>query len=85
MNTVAENRERFVDREVKGARGSRQALGMLGFPSERDFEDMMRSNIIVNCPITHRNIVNAENIFGPDVNSLKGELLRRKPVSVVSD
>ena len=73
MNTVDENRKSFMDREVKGARGSRRALRVLGFSSERDFENMVRLNMIVNCPVTHCDIVNAKNIFGSDVNSIKGK------------
>ena len=57
----------------------------LGFPSEKDFGNMVRSNIIVNCPVTFEDVKNAKFIFGPDVTSLKGKLVNRKPTSIVTD
>ena len=63
----------------------RKLMYLLGFPLKRDFENMVRLNIIVNCPITFEYVKNAKLIFGPDITSLKGKLVRRKPASVVTD
>ena len=49
-------------------------MHLLGFPSERDFENMVRSNMIVNCPVTFDDVKNAKLIFGPDINSLKRQI-----------
>ena len=46
---------------------------------------MVRSNMIVNCPVTFSYVKNAKLIFGPDITSLKGESVRRKPASVVTN
>ena len=51
----------------------------MGFPSERDLENTVRSNTIVNCPVTFDDVKNAKLIFGPDITSLKGKSVRRKP------
>ena len=56
-----------------------------GFQSERDFENMVRSNMIVNCPVTFSDVKNAKLIFGPDITSSKGKSVRRKPASIVTD
>ena len=56
-----------------------------GLPSEREFENMVRSNMIVNYPVTFSDIKNSKLIFGPDITSLKGKSVRRKPDSVVTD
>ena len=60
-------------------------MHLLGFPSERDFDNMVRLNMIVNFPVTFDDIENAKLIFGPDITSLKGKSVRRKPASVVTD
>ena len=85
LNTVSENREGFTLREYEGPREAQRAMHLLGFPSERDFENMVRSNMIVNCPVTFSDVKNAKLIFGPDITSLKGKSVRRKPASVVTD
>ena len=41
--------------------------------------------MIVNCPVIFSDVKNAKLIFGPDITSLKGEPVRRKPASVVTD
>ena len=46
---------------------------------------MVRSNIIVNCPVTFDDVKYAKLICGPDVTSSKGKSVRHKPASVVTD
>ena len=60
-------------------------MHLMGFLSEQDFENMVRSNMIVNCPVTFSDVKNVKLICGPDINSLKGESARRKPARVVTD
>ena len=84
LNTVSEKREGFTRREYDGAQEARRAMHLLGFLSEWDFENMVRSNIIVICPVTFDD-VKTLNFFGPDITSLKGKSVRRKPDSLVTD
>ena len=46
---------------------------------------MVRSNQIINCPVTFDDVKNAKLIFGPDITLLKVKLVTRKPASVVTD
>ena len=60
-------------------------MHLLGFLLERDFENMLRSNMIVNCPVTFSDVKNAKLIFDPDITSIKRKSVRRKTASVVTD
>jgi hypothetical protein len=42
-------------------------------------------NLIANNPVTTEDIEIAEEIFGPDIGSLKGKTTRRKPAPVIND
>ena len=46
---------------------------------------MIRSNMIVSCPVTCDYVKNAELIFGPDITSLKRKSVRRQLTIVGTD
>ena len=77
VNKVAENHKGFTCQEYEGAKAVRRALGLVGYPSEREFINMVSSNMILNCPVAPQDIKNTDNIFGPDVPSMKGKFVRR--------
>ena len=85
LNMVSDNQEGFTRRDYKGDQEARQMMHLLGFPSEHNFENMVHLNMIVNCPVTFDDVKNAKLIFGPDITSFKGKLVRRKTASVVTD
>ena len=60
-------------------------MHLLGFPSERVFEIMVRLNMIVNCPVTFSDVKNAKLVFSPDITLLKVKSVRRKLDNVVTD
>jgi hypothetical protein len=51
VNTVAENSEGYVQREYDDAKQALRAPGMVGYPSNKDFNNMVRSNMIKNFPV----------------------------------
>eukprot|EP00804_Cyclotella_cryptica_P026251 CCRYP_019831-RA/>CCRYP_019831-RA protein AED:0.41 eAED:0.28 QI:0/0/0/1/1/1/2/0/498 len=75
VSTVAESMDRYTKRQVNGAKAARDAYCMLGFPSYRDFETLVR---------TKSDIKIARDIFGPDIASLKGKTVRHTPERVVT-
>jgi hypothetical protein len=85
VNTVNGNREGFTNRAVRAAKQSRRALGMVGYPSERDFKNMVSSNMILNCPVKPEDISAANKIFGPNVASLKGKTVRATQDPVLTE
>ena len=60
-------------------------MHLLVFPSKQDFENMVRLNMIINCPVIFGNVKIAKLIFGPDINLLEGKSVRCNPDSVVTD
>jgi hypothetical protein len=76
VNTIKENRERFTRCGVEKAKEEKRALALVGYPSPKVFMNMVRSNIIKNCPIYPIDIINAHKLFGPDIATLKGKNVR---------
>jgi hypothetical protein len=58
---------------------------MIGNPSKRDYKGMASNSLISNCPISSHNKSNAKAIFGPDLPSLWGKMVRQMPAPVVGD
>ena len=55
---------------------------IIGRPSTRTFMRIVDNNLLPNCPISRDDILAAEDIFGPDVGSLKGKTVRRASTPV---
>ena len=56
---------------------------MLGFPTTANFKHIIQLSQIRNCPVTLKDIDNAEKIFGNNIASLKST--RRKPPIIKED
>lgn len=50
----------------------------IGCPSTKQFICIVTSNQLPNCPVTRADIIVAEHIFGPDIGSLKGKMVRHQ-------
>jgi Reverse transcriptase (RNA-dependent DNA polymerase) len=78
VNTVAANKSRYTRRELARADLARRLQGTIGRPSTKDFLNIVNKHLLTNCPITAADIIAAEEIYGPDLGSLKGKTVRRK-------
>jgi hypothetical protein len=85
IQTVRGNMEGYMQREVEDARATRKAQAMLGHPTDRDFLGMVRSGMILNCPVTPSAEQNANRIFGPNLAGVRGGTVRRPPESVTTN
>eukprot|EP00957_Ditylum_brightwellii_P096621 7358931-Ditylum_brightwellii.AAC.1 len=85
INTVAENKQWFTCRQYQQAVQARKLYAMVGSPSPADFKNMVKLNLIKNCPITAEGIKNADIIFGKYLGSIKGKTTRKTPKPVVHD
>ena len=70
---------------MEEARAAREAQGMIGHPTDRDFLGMVRANCIMNCPVNETAVKNANQIFGPDLAGVRGRTVRRPPEAVRTD
>jgi hypothetical protein len=57
----------------------------MGCPGAENYKNLLRQNIIMNCPKTVDLVNIAKTIFGPDIGSLKGKTTRKKPTPVRHD
>ena len=51
LNTVKENETYYTQRQIERAKLTRKIYGMVGYPSIKDFKNMVLQNLINNCPI----------------------------------
>jgi hypothetical protein len=85
INTVCQNFEGYTKKQVQQAARTRCLMGMVACPSERDFQAMVHLNMLKDWLGTNNDIRNAHNIYGPDLASIRGKTVRRKPKRVVTD
>ncbi len=73
VQTVCQNYKGYTKRKILKAKEVRSMMEMIGNPSKRNFKNMVRGNLINNCPVTSYDITNAQAIFGPDLANLRGK------------
>jgi hypothetical protein len=57
-------------------------MSMIGAPTEREYQALVRLNLLKDCPISNADIVNANRIFGTELANIRGKTVRRKPEHV---
>ena len=76
--TVAERKHKYTVRAYRQALLARRLQDTIGRPSTRDFAKIVEGGMLQNCPVTREDIAAAEDIFGPNLGSLKGKTVRHK-------
>ena len=79
ITTVEGQKKQYSDLDVKQATRARKLQNTLGFPSLQAYMNMVDNNLILNCPVTRRDIAIAQDIFGVNVNEVLGKTVRRQP------
>jgi hypothetical protein len=70
VQTVHGNYEGYTKQEVLKAKEAHQGQAFIGNSSEKDYHNMVSSNLIANYPFLMSNVTNARAIFGPDLASV---------------
>ena len=78
-----ENLKNLSNRQQNAVQKARQLQHALGTPSLEDLKAVIRMNLIRNNPVTTKEIILAEKVYGPDVGTKKGKGTRRRPNQVV--
>ena len=73
ITTVDNNKCNFSALDLTQAKRARALQRCIGRPMTCDFIRYIASNMIPNCPVTIKDIKNAELIWGPDLGCVKGE------------
>ena len=82
LTLVRANKNDFTSRQVKRADAARLFRKHLGYPGYRKYFKLLESNYFRNCPVTVDDAKRALHIYGPDVESLKGNSVRRSPLPI---
>jgi hypothetical protein len=79
VNTVEQNKTRYSAHDVKRAENARKTQDMIGRPSTSKYLSIIVNNQLPNCKVTVNDIKMAEDIFGTNLDSLKGKTTRGCP------
>jgi hypothetical protein len=85
VTTVADKKSKYSNRDYSRAVLARKLQNIIGRPSTRTYSRIVQKQQLRNCPVTNEDILAAEDIFGPNVGSLKGKTTRSTPEHVRSD
>ena len=77
VNTVAENKTKYSNQDYSQAVLARTIQRMIGRPSLKSYLRIIETRQLKNCPIHSEDVLAAEDIFGPDIGSLKGKTVRK--------
>ena len=82
ITTVAENKQKYSQSDVKKADGVRTLQKVIGHPTAKQLSYILDHHLISNTPYTSQDVRRAEQIYGTDLGNLKGKTTRRNPPSV---
>jgi hypothetical protein len=85
VKMVESNMRLYSKRQVAHANKARSLYASLGFPSQKDFMWILRSNQIRDSPVRVEDAMVAYKIWGPSVAALKGKTVRKRPEPVKTD
>ena len=82
IDNVSENKQIPPKRQIKGADRAKNLYAKLGYPSAKYFRWIIKSQKIIECPVTVQDINIAHTIWGKNIEALKGKTTMKKPIHV---
>ena len=68
VDTVKDNRKNFMNNDYLRAVRPREVQVMVRHPSDKDFIRILKTSSLSNCPVTPRDVLIANELFGPDLD-----------------
>ena len=81
-NTVADTKSSYSVADYSHAKRARYLQYKIGKHSMVEFIKIVENNLLINCPISKDDKNIAEDIWRPNLGSLKGKNLRQQPIQV---
>ena len=81
ITTVWDNKKNFTNNDYLRAIRARELQVMVGCPSDKDFMKILMTSSLPMCPVTPRDVLIANELFGPDVGALKARSHDEPPQS----
>lgn len=82
ITTVENNKTKLSAYDFNQAKKARSLQRRIGRPSTRDFIRYVTMNLIPKCLVTVQDIKNAEFVWGPELECLKGKTVRSTPPAI---
>eukprot|EP00536_Pseudo-nitzschia_multiseries_P014537 jgi/Psemu1/39067/gm1.39067_g len=73
ITSVEGQKKLYSDLDVRRATKARKLQDSMGFPSIKDYLEIVDNDLLLNCPVTRQDIKVAEDIFRPNTNVVKGK------------
>ena len=78
VTTVENKTNKYNVREYANAKKVCDLQNIIGRPSTQDLIKYVENNMIPSCPVTKQDILSAEDIFRPNIGSIKGKMKHTK-------
>ena len=79
VRTVKDNEEGYSKLQQDRAKEAQKLYHIIGAPTIENFKYLIKSNQVMNCPVTMDDIDIAQDMHGKDISYLKGRTTRRNP------
>jgi hypothetical protein len=83
VNTVTDNQYKYSKKSYSQAVLARKLQRIIGRPSTQEYIKILSSNLLPNRPVTPGDVITTNNIFGPDIGSLKGKTVRKTQKAII--
>ena len=85
ITAVEENMVGLTSIQIERAKLARKIYSNVGIPTMTNFKHMVSRKMVSYFPISVADIINAEKIYGPSMESIKGKSTRIKPRPIIKD